>query len=70
MKEKIVLAYSGGLDTSVAVQWLIDKGYDVVACCLDVGEGKDLDIVYKKALDMELLNVILLMQQKNLVMSM
>ena len=35
MKEKIVLAYSGGLDTSVAVQWLIDKGYDVVACCLD-----------------------------------
>ena len=49
MKEKIVLAYSGGLDTSVAVQWLIDKGYDVVACCLDVGEGKDLDIVYKKS---------------------
>ena len=40
MKDKIVLAYSGGLDTSVAVQWLIDKGYDVVACCLDVGEGK------------------------------
>ncbi len=37
----------------MAVQWLIDKGYDVVACCLDVGEGKDiLDIVYKKALDM------------------
>ena len=30
MKEKIVLAYSGGLDTSVAVKWLIDKGYDVV----------------------------------------
>ncbi|ANZ33816.1 argininosuccinate synthase [Staphylococcus carnosus] len=52
MKEKIVLAYSGGLDTSVAVQWLIDKGYDVVACCLDVGEGKDLDEVYQKALDM------------------
>ena len=52
MKEKIVLAYSGGLDTRVAVQWLIDKGYDVVACCLDVGEGKDLDQVYQKALDM------------------
>ena len=29
-----------------------DKGYDVVACCLDVGEGKDLDVVYQKALDM------------------
>ncbi|PTJ26296.1 argininosuccinate synthase [Staphylococcus simulans] len=52
MKDKIVLAYSGGLDTSVAVKWLIDKGYDVVACCLDVGEGKDLDQVYQKALDM------------------
>ena len=52
MKQKIVLAYSGGLDTSAAVKWLIDKGYDVVACCLDVGEGKDLDIVYQKALDM------------------
>ena len=52
MKDKIVLAYSGGLDTSVAVKWLIDKGYDVVAVCLDVGEGKDLDVVYSKALDM------------------
>src|SRR5699024_8103327 len=51
MKEKIVLAYSSGLDTSVAVKWLIDKGYDIVACCLDVGEGKDLDLVHHKALD-------------------
>ena len=32
-KEKIVLAYSGGLDTSVAIDWLKDKGYDVIACC-------------------------------------
>ena len=48
MKDKIVLAYSGGLDTSVAVHWLIEKGYDVVACCLDVGEGKDLDVVHQK----------------------
>ena len=52
MKQKLELAYSGGLDTSVAVHWLIEKGYDVVACCLDVGEGKDLDVVYQKALDM------------------
>ena len=51
MKEKIVLAYSGGLDTSVAVHWLIQKGYDVIACCLDVGEGKDLDHVRQKAYD-------------------
>ncbi|WP_445489479.1 argininosuccinate synthase [Niallia sp. 03133] len=47
---KIVLAYSGGLDTSVAIKWLQDQGYDVVACCLDVGEGKDLNFVQEKAL--------------------
>ncbi|EGQ2723882.1 argininosuccinate synthase [Staphylococcus pseudintermedius] len=52
MKDKVVLAYSGGLDTSVAVKWLIEQGYDVIACCLDVGEGKDLDLVYQKALNM------------------
>ncbi|WP_017548857.1 argininosuccinate synthase [Salinicoccus carnicancri] len=52
MKEKVVLAYSGGLDTSVTIQWFIDKGYDVVAVCLDVGEGKDLGLVHQKALDM------------------
>lgn len=49
-KQKVVLAYSGGLDTSVAVRWLTDQGYDVVACCLDVGEGKDLDFIQQKAL--------------------
>ncbi|KOO46834.1 argininosuccinate synthase [Priestia koreensis] len=49
-KSKIVLAYSGGLDTSVAVKWLQEKGYDVIACCLDVGEGKDLNFVKQKAL--------------------
>ena len=47
---KVVLAYSGGLDTSVAIKWLQDKGYDVVACCLDVGEGKDLDFIKEKAI--------------------
>ncbi|MCM3757587.1 argininosuccinate synthase [Sporosarcina aquimarina] len=49
-KKKVVLAYSGGLDTSVAVQWLTEQGYAVVACCLDVGEGKDLDFIQQKAL--------------------
>lgn len=48
--QKVVLAYSGGLDTSVAVKWLQDQGYAVVACCLDVGEGKDLDFIKEKAL--------------------
>lgn len=47
---KLVLAYSGGLDTSVAITWLKDQGYDVVACCLDVGEGKDLEFIKEKAL--------------------
>ncbi|MFL2104852.1 argininosuccinate synthase [Desemzia sp. FAM 23991] len=51
-KGKVVLAYSGGLDTSVAIKWLVDKGYDVVACCLDVGEGKDLAFIKEKALKM------------------
>jgi argininosuccinate synthase len=50
LNQKVVLAYSGGLDTSVAVQWLKEKGYEVIACCLDVGEGKDLDFVQSKAL--------------------
>jgi argininosuccinate synthase len=50
-KDKIVLAYSGGLDTSVAIKWLQDKyNFDVIAVGLDVGEGKDLDFVQEKAL--------------------
>ncbi|RAZ68372.1 argininosuccinate synthase [Planococcus maitriensis] len=50
MNKKIVLAYSGGLDTSVAIPWLKSQGYDVVAVCLDIGEGKDLDFIKQKAL--------------------
>ena len=48
-KEKLILAYSGGLDTSVAIVWL-KKDYDVIAVCLDVGEGKDLEFIHDKAL--------------------
>ncbi|TDL95462.1 hypothetical protein ERX27_08320 [Macrococcus brunensis] len=50
MSEKVVLAYSGGLDTSVAIQWLVDQGYEVIACCLNVGENKDLTLIKEKAL--------------------
>ncbi|MBE7120405.1 argininosuccinate synthase [Bacillus cereus] len=49
-KKKVVLAYSGGLDTSVAIKWLQDKNYDIIALCLDLGEGKDLAFVKEKAL--------------------
>ncbi|WP_326492572.1 argininosuccinate synthase [Alicyclobacillus dauci] len=50
MKEKLVLAYSGGLDTSVSIPWITDHyGYDVIAMCVDVGEGQNLDVVQQKA---------------------
>ncbi|KRK73967.1 argininosuccinate synthase [Lacticaseibacillus nasuensis] len=51
MTGKIVLAYSGGLDTSVAIPWLQDKGYDVIAVCLNVGQpGADMTFIQQKAL--------------------
>jgi argininosuccinate synthase len=49
-KEKIVLAYSGGLDTSVILKWFIDKNFDVIAYIADVGQDDDFDQVREKAL--------------------
>ncbi|BER92444.1 argininosuccinate synthase [Atrimonas thermophila] len=50
-KEKVVLAYSGGLDTSVAIRWLQEQmDAEVYAVTLDLGQGKDLEEVRKKAL--------------------
>ncbi|MGO1199727.1 MAG: argininosuccinate synthase domain-containing protein, partial [Dermabacteraceae bacterium] len=53
MTEKIVLAYSGGLDTSVAIGWIHDAtGADVIACAVDVGQGgEDLEVIRQRALD-------------------
>jgi argininosuccinate synthase len=52
MAEKVVLAYSGGLDTSVLVKWLQEKyGFDVIAVNIDVGNEKDFTTVRQKALD-------------------
>ena len=50
MKQKIILAYSGGLDTSVLVKWLVKKDYDVIAYIGDVGQDENLDKVKEKAL--------------------
>lgn len=50
MKEKIVLAYSGGLDTSVILKWLIEKDYEVIAFVADVGQADDFEECRKKAL--------------------
>jgi len=51
MPKKIVLAYSGGLDTSVAIRWLKETySCEVIAFCADVGQGEDLEAVRKKAL--------------------
>src|SRR3569833_4483222 len=51
MPKKIVLAYSGGLDTSVIMRWLKETyACEVIAFCADVGQGEDLEAVKKKAL--------------------
>ncbi|HQO37630.1 MAG TPA: argininosuccinate synthase [Candidatus Omnitrophota bacterium] len=48
--KKIVLAYSGGLDTSCAIKWLNDKGFEVVCFIADLGQGEDFDAIEKRAL--------------------
>ncbi|MCF6247645.1 MAG: argininosuccinate synthase, partial [Desulfobacula sp.] len=49
-KEKVVLAYSGGLDTSVILKWLLKKGYEVIAYMANIGQKEDFDAAEKKAL--------------------
>ena len=46
---KVVLAYSGGLDTSVILKWLANKGYEVIAYVADVGQEEDFERVREKA---------------------
>lgn len=51
MKEKVILAYSGGLDTSIIIPWLKENyDFDVIAVCIDVGQGDDMNCVREKAI--------------------
>ncbi len=50
MKEKVILAYSGGLDTTAIIPWLKENyDYDVVCCCINVGQGNELDGLEERA---------------------
>ena len=50
MKEKVVLAYSGGLDTTAVIPWLKETfGYDVICCCINRGQGEELDGLEERA---------------------
>lgn len=67
MKKKVVLAYSGGLDTSCIIPWLKERGYDTIAFCADVGQGDDLEKVKEKALKSGASKVHCLNVQKELI---
>ncbi len=50
MKEKVVLAYSGGLDTTAIIPWLKENfDYDVICCCIDCGQAEELDGLDERA---------------------
>jgi len=50
MKEKVILAYSGGLDTTAIIPWLKENfDYDVICCCIDCGQGNELDGLEERA---------------------
>lgn len=50
MKEKVVLAYSGGLDTTAIIPWLKETfDYEVICCCIDCGQGEELDGLEERA---------------------
>src|SRR3989338_7609823 len=48
--KKVVLAYSGGLDTSCIIPWLKDRGYETIAFCADLGQGDNFIKIKQKAL--------------------
>ncbi|MGE0267199.1 MAG: argininosuccinate synthase [Candidatus Omnitrophota bacterium] len=65
--KKVVLAYSGGLDTSCIIPWLKNKGYETIAFIADVGQGQDFTSIKKKAVQSGASKVICLNLQKELI---
>ncbi|XP_023292286.2 argininosuccinate synthase [Lucilia cuprina] len=58
MSEKVILAYSGGLDTSCILKWLLEKGYEVICLMADVGQEEDFEAAKQKALKIGATDVI------------
>lgn len=70
MKEKVVLAYSGGLDTTAIIPWLKENyDYEVICCCVDCGQGEELDGLDERAKLSVQPNYILKILQMNSVMT-
>ena len=68
MSNKVVLAYSGGLDTSVAIKWLKEKyDMDVVALTVDIGNVADLDAIRRKALDVGAIEALVVDAKKTFI---
>ena len=68
MTEKVVLAYSGGLDTSAAIRWLREKyNVDVIAVTIDVGNEKDFSAVRHKALQVGAVKAVVVDAKKSFV---
>ncbi|MFC1510499.1 argininosuccinate synthase [Candidatus Omnitrophota bacterium] len=65
--KKVVLAYSGGLDTSCIIPWLKDKGYETIAVCGDVGQNDDFTLIKEKALKSGASKVYVANLQKELI---
>lgn len=65
--KKVILAYSGGLDTSCAIKWLKDKGYEVIAFMANIGQGGDFVTIERRALKTGAAKVYVLNLQKEFV---
>lgn len=69
MKETVLLAYSGGLDTSCILLWLLEKGYEVVCLIADVGQEEDFEAARKKALKIGAKEVVIANVKKDFVVN-